>query len=93
MVLGALEVRHLVREQEFPQVPRTSRLHRRDDRSRSPIRKKHKRTIFIDGASSLIGSGAGILLENEEGVVIEHSLTLSFPTSNHQTEYEALLVD
>ena len=56
-----------------------------------PAGKEHKWIIFVDGASSPSGSGAGILLENEEGVVIEHSLTLSFPTSNNQAEYEALL--
>ena len=43
-----------------------------------PAGKEHKWTVFMDGASSSTGSGAGILLENEEGVVIEHSLTLSF---------------
>ena len=53
--------------------------------------KEHKWTIFVDGAPSSTGSSAGILLENEEGVVVEHSLTLSFPTSNNQAEYEALL--
>ena len=47
--------------------------------------------IFMDGASSSTGSGAGILLKNEEGIVIKHLLTLSFPTSNNQAEYEALL--
>ena len=58
----------------------------------SPAGKEHKWTIFVDGASSSTGSGAGILLENEEGVVIEHSLTLSFLISNNKAEYEALLV-
>ena len=28
-------------------------------------------TIFIDGASSSTGSGAGIILENEEGTLID----------------------
>ena len=53
--------------------------------------KEHKWTIFVDEASNSTESGAGILLENKEGVVIEHSLTLSFPTSNNQAEYEAFL--
>ena len=34
--------------------------------------KEHKWIIFVDGASSSSGSGAGIFLENEEVVVIEH---------------------
>ena len=45
----------------------------------------------MDGASSSTKSGARILLENEEDVVIVHSLTLSFLASNNQAEYEALL--
>ena len=57
----------------------------------SPIGKKYKWTISVDEASSSTGSGAGILLENEEGVMIEHSLTLYFPTSNNQAEYKALI--
>ena len=51
----------------------------------------HKWTIFVDGASSSTGSGAGIILENEEGTRVEVSLTLAFPTSNNQAEYEAFL--
>ena len=35
-----------------------------------PARKEHKWTIFMDGASSSTGSGAGIIFENEEGVMI-----------------------
>ncbi|XP_058733219.1 uncharacterized protein LOC131604820 [Vicia villosa] len=48
-------------------------------------------TLYVDGASSSSGSGVGIILENGEGVLIEVSLSLSFPTSNNQAEYEALL--
>ena len=47
--------------------------------------------IFVDGASSSTRSDAGIILENNEGTLIEVSLTLSFPTSNNQAEYEAFL--
>ncbi|GAU38515.1 hypothetical protein TSUD_396320 [Trifolium subterraneum] len=36
-------------------------------------------------------SGAGIILENGDGVLIEVSLGLSFPTTNNQAEYEAFL--
>ncbi|MCI13920.1 gag-pol polyprotein [Trifolium medium] len=51
----------------------------------------NKWTIFDDGASSSTGAGAGIILENENGILIEVSLALSFKTSNNQTEYEAFL--
>src|SRR3954468_9839273 len=52
---------------------------------------RDKWTIYVDGASSSSGSGAGIILENDEGLIIEVSLVLSFNTSNNQAEYEALL--
>lgn len=57
----------------------------------SPIRGAHKWTIFVDGASSSTGSEAGIILENREEILVEVSLTLSFPTSNNPTEYKAFL--
>lgn len=39
-------------------------------------------TVFVDGASSSSGSGAEIILENCEGLIVEVSLILSFPTLN-----------
>ncbi|GAU41698.1 hypothetical protein TSUD_94190 [Trifolium subterraneum] len=65
-------------------------------RIRHPLRKQksngaNKWTIFVDGASNATGADAGIILENEEGILIEVSLALSFPTSNNQAEYEAFL--
>ncbi|XP_050877934.1 uncharacterized protein LOC127081757 [Lathyrus oleraceus] len=57
----------------------------------TPAESAHKWTIFVDGASNTSGSGAGIILENEEGILIEVSLALAFPTSNNQAEYEAFL--
>ncbi|MCI84643.1 gag-pol polyprotein, partial [Trifolium medium] len=53
--------------------------------------EKDKWTIFVDGSSNPQGSGAGIILENCEGVLIEVSLGLAFPTTNNQAEYEAFL--
>ncbi|XP_061345883.1 uncharacterized protein LOC133291613 [Gastrolobium bilobum] len=47
--------------------------------------------VYVDGSSNDKGSGAGIILESLEGVAIEHSLNRSFPTSNNQAEYEALI--
>nr|XP_025703449.1 uncharacterized protein LOC112805264 [Arachis hypogaea] len=48
-------------------------------------------TLFVDGASNPQGSGAGILLESSDGIVLEHSLRFSFKASNNQAEYEALI--
>ena len=45
----------------------------------------------MDGASNLRGSGAGIVLEGPEGVLIEQSLRFAFKASNNKAEYEALI--
>ncbi|XP_058761333.1 uncharacterized protein LOC131634723 [Vicia villosa] len=58
----------------------------------SPPSAENKWTIYVDGASSSSGSGAGVILENDEGLIIEVSLVLSFTTSNNQAKYEAFLV-
>ncbi|KAI9100747.1 hypothetical protein K1719_024109 [Acacia pycnantha] len=47
--------------------------------------------VYVDGSSNSKGSGAGIIVESPEGIAIEHSLQLNFPTSNNQAECEALL--
>ncbi|XP_072071786.1 uncharacterized protein [Arachis hypogaea] len=47
--------------------------------------------LFVDGASNPQGSGAGILLESSEGIILEHSLWFSFTASNNQAEYEAVI--
>ncbi|GAU40178.1 hypothetical protein TSUD_292830 [Trifolium subterraneum] len=57
----------------------------------STTSEKNKWTIFVDGSSNSQGSGAGIILENGDGVLIEVSLGLSFPTTNNQAKYEAFL--
>ena len=41
-------------------------------------------TIYVDGSSNSKGSGAGIILENPEGVSIEHSLKFDFLMSNNR---------
>ena len=47
--------------------------------------------LSIDGSSNLKGSGAGIILEGLNGVLLEQYLKFSFKVSNHQAEYEALI--
>jgi len=48
-------------------------------------------SVFIDGLSSSKGSGAGVIVENDKGIIIELSLGLSFTMTNNTTEYEAFL--
>jgi len=47
--------------------------------------------LSVHGASNLRGSGADIVLEGPEGVLIEQSLRFAFKASNNQAEYEALI--
>ncbi|GAU22857.1 hypothetical protein TSUD_282240 [Trifolium subterraneum] len=51
----------------------------------------HPWTLSVDGSSNLRGSGAGVVLEGPEGVLIEQSLRFAFKASNNQAEYEALI--
>ncbi|KAI3465746.1 hypothetical protein Pfo_022409 [Paulownia fortunei] len=48
-------------------------------------------TLYIDGLSMLIGSGAKIVIESPQGDKFEYALKFEFLTSNNEVEYEALL--
>jgi len=47
--------------------------------------------LLVDGSSNQQGSGAGIVLEGPNGVLIEKALRFAFKASNNQAEYEALI--
>ena len=47
--------------------------------------------VFVDGASSAMGAGAGIIIITLEGIGLEHSFRLGFKASNNEAEYEALI--
>ena len=48
--------------------------------------------VFVDGASSAMGAGAGIIIITPEGIRLEHSFRLVFKASNNEAKYEALIV-
>ena len=48
-------------------------------------------TLYVDGASSTKGCGAGVILEKEGDIMIKISLKFDFPVSSNQAEYEALI--
>ncbi|GJV14268.1 reverse transcriptase domain-containing protein, partial [Tanacetum coccineum] len=48
-------------------------------------------TLFTDGASSMEGSGAGLILTDPDGQEITYALRFNFRTSNNEAEYEALV--
>ncbi|XP_052171502.1 uncharacterized protein LOC127787482 [Diospyros lotus] len=60
--------------------------------SRTQVFDSNPWTLSVDGASNIKGSGAGIILEGPDGLLIEQSLRFNFRTSNNQAEYEALIV-
>ena len=45
----------------------------------------------MDGASSTMGAGAGIVIITLEGIRLEHSFRFGFRALNNKAEYEALL--
>jgi len=47
--------------------------------------------LSVDGSSNQLGSGAGVILEGPNGVLIEQSLRFAFKASTNQAEYEALI--
>ena len=47
--------------------------------------------LYVDGASSTQGCGAGVILEREGDIMIEMSIKFDFPVFNNQAEYEALI--
>jgi len=49
--------------------------------------------LSVDGSSNRLGSGARVILEGPNGVLIEQSLRFAFKTNNNQAEYEALITD
>lgn len=48
-------------------------------------------TLFVDGASSTDGAGAGLLIVDPSGVEVTYALRFDFPASNNEAEYEALI--
>ncbi|XP_061357177.1 uncharacterized protein LOC133301549 [Gastrolobium bilobum] len=47
--------------------------------------------LYVDGSSNVKGSGAGMIVENPNGVAVEHSLSFKFNATNNQAEYEAMI--
>ena len=47
--------------------------------------------LRVDGASNQKGAGAGVVIVTPDGTLLEQAITLGFPASNNEAEYEALL--
>ncbi|GJY58424.1 reverse transcriptase domain-containing protein [Tanacetum coccineum] len=48
-------------------------------------------TLFTDGASSLKGAGAGLVLVDPTGTEYTYAIRLNFASTNNEAEYESLL--
>ncbi|XP_010480879.1 PREDICTED: uncharacterized protein LOC104759673 [Camelina sativa] len=48
-------------------------------------------SLHVDGASSKMGSGAGVRLTSPTGEILEQSFRLAFTATNNDAEYEALI--
>nr|GEU56293.1 reverse transcriptase domain-containing protein [Tanacetum cinerariifolium] len=53
---------------------------------------KEARTLYIDGALSLKGAGAGLVLIDPFGTEYTYVIHLTFTSTNNEAEYESLLV-
>ncbi|XP_074324051.1 uncharacterized protein LOC141660975 [Apium graveolens] len=47
--------------------------------------------LKVDGSSTSERSGAGLILRSPEGFKIQTAISFSFPATNNQAEYEALI--
>ncbi|XP_057540741.1 uncharacterized protein LOC130818595 [Amaranthus tricolor] len=48
--------------------------------------------LYVDGSSTQLASGAGLLIESSAGVRMERAVRFEFAASNNEAEYEALLM-
>jgi len=49
--------------------------------------------IFMDGASSTLGAGVGIVVITLEGIKLEHFFRLGFKAFNNEAEFKALFAE
>ncbi|CAL2268663.1 unnamed protein product [Prunus armeniaca] len=62
-----------------------------DGTSAEPSQPRDTWQLRVDGASNQKGAGAGVVIIIPDGTLLEQAITLSFPASNIEAEYEALL--
>ncbi|CAL9006556.1 unnamed protein product, partial [Prunus brigantina] len=62
-----------------------------DETSAEPSQPRDVWQLRVDGASNQKGAGAGVVIITPDGTLLEQAITLGFPASNNEAEYEALL--
>ena len=53
--------------------------------------ENHPWKVFVDGASSAMGAGVGIVIITLEGIQLEHSFRFGFKASNNEAKYKAFI--
>ena len=53
--------------------------------------EKRQWSVYTDGSSNRCARGAGIMIQTPEGDEIRCMIQLDFPTTNNESEYEALV--
>ncbi|KAL0352150.1 UNVERIFIED_CONTAM: hypothetical protein Scaly_1603700 [Sesamum calycinum] len=48
-------------------------------------------SLYVDGSSTSVGSGAEIVLVSPQGDKFEYAIKLEYPSSNNEAEFEAFL--
>ncbi|GAA0155976.1 hypothetical protein LIER_13580 [Lithospermum erythrorhizon] len=51
----------------------------------------HEWILFVDGVRNEKGSNAGILIRGPNDIIMEYASRFTFPTTNNETEYEAMV--
>ncbi|KAI5350231.1 hypothetical protein L3X38_003122 [Prunus dulcis] len=64
---------------------------RADKTSAEPGQPKDMWQLRVDGVSNQKGAEAGVVIVTPDGTLLKQAITLSFPASNNEVEYEALL--
>ncbi|KAI5335513.1 hypothetical protein L3X38_025646 [Prunus dulcis] len=62
-----------------------------DGTSAEPSQPSDMWQLRVDGASNQKGAGAGVVIITPDETLLEQAITLGFPASNNEAEYEALL--
>ncbi|KAI5312880.1 hypothetical protein L3X38_042054 [Prunus dulcis] len=90
---------YLVTEREFTPLAEEEKLFskkkespRADKSSVEPDQPRDRWQLRVDGASNQKGAGVGVVIVTPDGTLLEQAITLGFPASNNEAEYEALLV-
>ncbi|KAL0409417.1 UNVERIFIED_CONTAM: Ribonuclease HI [Sesamum radiatum] len=59
--------------------------------ARTNLQKTEWWKIFVDGSSTSLGSGTGIVIETPQGDRLQYAIKFNFAASNNEAEYKAVI--